>query len=109
MQYFEIVEKLRNHEILSSKDVTGFQLIMLLQDKEVKNINYHDNVFEINFIPITYAFEPYILKEEELPTFRDVAKIIEHWVHCYDVKKAIYVQIENEYFEVILDLLESAE
>ena len=109
MQYSEIVEKVRKNENLASKDVTGFQLLMLIQDKEVKNIRYHGNMFEINFIPITYAFEPYILKEEELPTLHDGEKIIEHWVHCYDVKKAIYVQIENEYFEVILDLLESAE
>lgn len=108
MQYSEIVEKVRHHEHLSSKDITGFQLIMLLQDKEIKEIVYHGNKFEINFIPITYAFEPYILKEEELPTFRDGEKIIEHWVHCHDAKKAIYVQIENEYFEIILDLLESA-
>ena len=34
MQYFEIVEKIRNHEKLSTKDINGFQLIMLLQDKE---------------------------------------------------------------------------
>lgn len=109
MQYSEIVEKVRHHKNLSSKDITGFQLIMLFQDREIKDIVYHGNKFEINFIPITSAFEPYILKEEELSTFRDGERIIEHWVHCYDVKKAIYVQIENEYFEVILDLLESAE
>ena len=109
MQYFEIVEKLRNHEHLSTKEVSGFQLLMLIQDKEIKNIRYHGNIFEINFIPIISVLEPYILKEEELSTFRDGEKIIEHWVHCYDVNKAIYVQIENEYFEVILDLLESAE
>lgn len=109
MQYSEIVEKVRKHERLPITEVSGFQLLMLIQDKEVKNISYHGNVFEINFIPITFTWEPYILKEEELPTFRDGERIIEHWVHCYDVKKAIYVQIENEYFEVILDLLESAE
>ena len=99
MQYYEIVEKVRNNERLPITEVSGFQLIMLMQDREVKNIGYHGNVFEVNFIPITYAFE----------TFRAGEKIIEHWIHCYDVKKAIYVQIENEYFEVILDLLESAE
>lgn len=109
MQYSEIVEKIRNHKHLSKEEVSGFQLLMLIQDNEIKNIRYHGNIFEINFIPITYAFEPYILKREELSTFRDGERIIEHWVHCYDVKKAIYVQIENEYFEIILDLLESAE
>ena len=109
MQYSEIVEKIRNHERVSTKEVNGFQLLMLIQDKEVKNISYHGNLFEVNFIPITYAFEAYVLKEEELPTFRDGEKIIEHWIHCYDVKKAIYVLVENEYFEIILDLLESAE
>lgn len=108
MKYSEIVEKVRNHEGLSITDVTGFQLLMLIQDKEVKTIDYYGNIFEINFIPITYAFEPYILKEEELSRFRDGERILEHWIHCYDAKKAIYVQIENKYFEVILDLLESA-
>jgi len=107
MLYSEIVEKVRKHEKVPTKDINGFQLIMLLQDKEVKNISYHGNIFEINFIPITYTFEPYVLKEEDFPTFRDGEKIIEHWIHCYDVNKTIYIQIENEYFEVILDLLES--
>lgn len=109
MQYSEIVEKIRNHECLSMKDISGFQLLMLIQDNEVKNISYHGNIFEINFIPITYAFEACVLKEEKLPTFNDGEKIIEHWIHCYDVNKSIYVQIEDEYFEIIIDLLESAE
>ena len=108
MMYNEIVEKVRKSEHLSSKDITGFQLIMLLQDKELKDIVYYGNKFEINFIPITYAFEAHTLSDTELKTFDDGAKIIEHWIHCYDVKKPIYVQIENEYFEIILDLLESA-
>ena len=108
MKYSEIVEKVRNHEYLSITDITGFQLIMLLRDKEVKDIVYFGNKFEVNFIPITYAFEPSILKEEELPRFRDGERLLERWIHCYDAKKPIYIQIENDYFEVILDLLESA-
>lgn len=107
--YSEIVEKIRNHESLASKDVTGFQLIMLLQDKEIKEVAYHGNKFEINFIPVTYAFKAYVLKEEELSSFHDGEEIIMRWIHCYDAKEPIYVQIEDEYFAVILDLLESAE
>lgn len=108
MKYSEIVEKVRNHEDLSITDVNGFQLIMLLRDKEVKDIVYFGNKFEVNFIPITYAFEPYILKEEELSRLRDGERIITRWIYYYNEQKPIYVQIENEYFEVILDLLESA-
>lgn len=108
MKYSEIVEKMHNKKSIPAQDITGFQLIMLLRDKEVKTINYYDNIFEVNFIPITYAFEPYILKEEELLRYRDGERILERWIHCYDAKKAIYIQIENKYFEVILDLLESA-
>ena len=107
--YSEIVKRLRNHERLSINEMNGFQLLMLLQDKEIKRINSHGNIFEINFIPITYAFNPCILKEEELSSYKDGEKIIEDWIHCYNIKRAIYVQIEDEYFEVILDLLESAE
>lgn len=109
MQYSEIIEKVRNHESFPVTELSGFQLLMLIRDKEIKSIKCNGNVFEINFIPITYAFDPYILKEEKLRLYRDGEKMIEHWIHCYDVKKAIYIQIENEYFEVILDILESAE
>lgn len=108
MKYSEIVKKVRNHEDLSITDVTGFQLIMLIRDREIKDIVYFGNKFEVNFIPITYAFEPYILKEEELSRFREGERIITRWIHYYNEQKPIYVQIENEYFEVILDLLESA-
>ena len=109
MQYSEIVEKLRNKLPIRAKEITGLQLIMLLQDKEIKDIKYYGNMFEINFIPVTYAFEAYVLKEDDLPTFLDGERIIQQWIHYYEEKKAIYVQIEDEYFEVVLDLLESAE
>ena len=108
MLYSEIVEKIRKNEKLALKDVTGLQLIMLIQDKEIESVRYHGNTFEVNFIPVTYAFGAYILKEEELSSFHDGEKIIEHWINCYGVKKNIYVQIEDEYFAVVLDLLESA-
>ena len=109
MQYSEVVEKIRNHESVSIHEVNGFQLIMLIHDHEVKNVSYQGNLFEINFIPITYAYEAYVLKEEELSTLRDGEKIIEHWIHCYDANKSIFVQLEDEYFEIIVDVLESAE
>ena len=107
MKYSEVIEKVRRHEAIPRQDVSGFHLLLLMRDKEITNINYYGNVFEVNFIPIAYAFEAHVLKEEELSTVTDGEKIIEHWVHCYDVKKSIYVQIEDEYFEIKLELLES--
>lgn len=110
MQYSEIVEKLRNKAPVPASEITGLQLIMLLQDKEIKNISYFGNVFEVNFIPIPYAFAPsYVLKEDDLPTFLDGERIIKQWFSYYKEKKSFYIQIEDEYFEVVLDLLESAE
>jgi hypothetical protein len=109
MQYSEIVEKLRKHTPVSAREITGRQLIMLLQDKEIKEIAYCGNVFEVNFIQITYTFMPScVLKEDDLPTFLDGERIIRQWVHYYEEKKSFYMQIEDEYFEVVLDLLESA-
>ena len=108
MKYSEIVERLRNKTPVPASEITGLQLIMLLQDKEIKEISYHGNVFEINFIQITYTFAPsYVLKEDELPTFLDGERLIRQWVHYYEEKKSLYIQIEDEYFEVVLDLLES--
>lgn len=107
MLYSEIVEKVRHCERLSMKDISGFQLLMLLKDRELKDVMYYGNTFEVNFIPITYTFEAYVLKEEELSSFRDGEEIIDHWIYCYKVNKSIYVQIEDEYFEIKLELLES--
>lgn len=108
MEYSEIVEKIHNKTPLHTSDITGYQLIKLLFDREVRNVNNLGNVFEVNFIPITYAFTATPITEEDLPTFKDGEKLITKWIECNKTDTPIYVTLKDYYFEIKLELLESA-
>lgn len=107
MLYSEIVERVSKNLKIKSEDVTGVQLINLLYDKTIKQIKYHGVTYEVNFIPITYSFEATEINDEEVPTFDDANKIIEHWIHCYDANKEIFIHFNDFYFKVFLDILET--
>ena len=108
MEYSEIVEKIHNKTPLHMTDITGYQLIKLLFDREVKNVCYQGNTFEINFVPITYAFTATPIIEECLPTFKDGERLITQWMECNKLDSSIYVEFNDNYFEIKLELLESA-
>lgn len=107
MEYSEIVSKIENKEKLLSGDITGVQLIKLLRDKVVKDIMYKGIRYEINFIPITFAFTAIDITEEAYPKFCNAEGLITHFIHCYDAPAKCYVKISEEYFEIILDVLET--
>lgn len=89
-------------------DVTGYQLIKLFFDREVKNVGYHGNTFEVNFVPVTYAFTATPITEEYLPTFKDGERLITQWIECNKTDTSMYVMLNDNYFEIKLELLESA-
>ena len=108
MEYSEIVEKVRHKTPLPMTDVTGYQLIKLLFDREVPNIRYQGNTFEVNFVPVTYAFTATPITEEYLPTFKDGERLITQWIECNKTDTPMYVMLNDDYFEIKLELLESA-
>lgn len=107
MLYSEIVERVNTNQKIKSEDVTGVQLIHLLYDKTIKQIKYHKITYEVNFVPITYSFEPMEINDKAVPTFDDANKIIEHWIHCYDANKDIYIIFNENHYQVVLDILET--
>ena len=109
MEYGEIVDKIQKHEYVPVKNVTGMQLLSLVYDKILKDIKYYGTIYEINFIPITYTYEAINITEEEYPTFDEMSKLFEHWIHCYQVNKKIYIKIVDLYYEIVLDILETKE
>lgn len=108
MEYSEVVEKVRHKELLRMTDVTGYQLIKLLFDREVKNVGYQGNTFEVNFVPITDPYAAIPITEEYLPTFKDGERLITQWIECNKADTPIYVMLNDDYFEIKLELLESA-
>ena len=107
MEYSEVVEKVRHKEPLHMTDVTGYQLIKLLFDREIKNVCYQGNTFEVNFVPVTYAFTATPITEEYLSTFKDGERLITQWIECNKTDTPIYVMLKDDYFEIKLELLES--
>ena len=113
MNYSDIVNKLRNNERISCSEVNGIQLIMLLQDGEIKNIRMGDDysVYEVNFVPTKY--DEYTLyhelNEQNCFDFNAAANFIKGVVKSYKEGIRTFIKFEDEYFEIILDLLETAE
>jgi hypothetical protein len=108
MEYSEIVEKIRHKTPLHSTDITGYQLIKLLFDREVTTVCYKGNTFEVNFVPVTYAFTATPITEEYLPTFKDGERLITQWIECNQMNASMYAEFNDDYFEIKLELLESA-
>ena len=110
MNYSDIVNKLRNNEEINCSEVNGIQLIMLLQDREIKNIQMADgSIYEVNFIPAKY--DEYTLyhelNEQNYPDFEAVANFFKWVVKGYKEGIKTFIKFEDEYFEIILDLLET--
>ena len=115
MDYIELVQKLRNKETIdvSTVKVTGMQLIMLFQDREIKSVQMDNVVYEINFIPMdannpALIWDPIItINEKTCDTFRQGCKILKQFVEKYKKHERIFVHFEDEYFEIILEVLET--
>jgi len=117
MDYIELVQKIRNKETINANEVkiTGMQLIMLFQDREIKNVQMDDALYEINFIPMdvnadnaTLIWNPIItINEKTCDTFRQACKIFSQFVEKYKKHERIFIHFEDEYFEVILEVLET--
>lgn len=109
MQYAEVVERIRKHKGVKASDITGMQMIMLLQDREIKTVIMHGNEYEIYFIPVTYAFEAIELSDVNCPTLYNAERFLEEWIERFENNKDIFVQIEDEFFQIIIDVLETVE
>lgn len=109
MLYSEVVEKIRNNEKLMGSEISGKQLMMLLQDKEIKNISFKGKLYEVNFVPVTFAFEADDIDDVSCPNIGSLTKFFDKWVDNYEREQHNYIQMDGEYFELILDILETNE
>ena len=116
MDYVELVQKIRNKETIdaSAVKITGMQLIMLFQDGEIKSFQMDDAVYEVNFIPVNadhhsdLIWNPIItINEKTCETFRQGCRIFNQFVEKYKKHERIFIHFEDEYFEVILEVLET--
>lgn len=106
MEYEELVRKIQDKEKVTFREITGVQLLMLLRDGIIKSINYFGTLYEMNFIPITYAYEPIEINDSNCATIGQaetiITKILKSVMH-----EKVYLHLGDKYYHIIIEILES--
>lgn len=109
MKYAEIVEKLKAHEDVSSKEVNGAQLFMLFQDRYLKYIVKNGCTFEINIVPVEDNHIGIDLTRERYPEYKDMLKVFEDAITASRTGHNCYVHFDGFTFQIIIEVMETDE
>ena len=108
--YNELVEKIQNQEPVACKDISGVQVFMLLHDRVVKSVKNHNTIYELNFLPVDYNVEETLrINEQTCPTYSSCGKMIDYIVKQFKKHLPIYIELEDELYEIIVEVLVSNE
>ena len=109
--YNELVEKIQKQEPVSFKEISGVQVFMLLHDRVVKSVNNYNTIYELNFLPIEYSVKETIIyiNEKTCPTYSSCGRIIDSIINQFKKHLPIYVELEDELYEIIVEVLVSNE
>ena len=102
LTYQEIVEKLKNKEGLSSAEITTEQTLMLFHDRYLKTITWGHDLYEFNLIPT---------ENKEYWAYDNLSSMyaLEQIVKMSLEGMPVYLLIQDEGFEVKLEVLETNE
>lgn len=110
MTYTEVVNALRSNGRVYPRDVKGYWMFFLLQDREIKNIRYRDKVYEVNFIPVAPCGSGvFVINENTCSKWDEAINIIGNIIAAIEDGLRRYVVIDEDYFEVKLEVLETDE
>lgn len=104
LSYEKIVEKLKNEGTIASSDITAEQLLMLLHDRYIKEIEYEHTLYEFNLMPIEDTKNKYKYWDyDKIDCISLMRAIIETLIK----NKSVYILIQDEPFQVKLEVLET--
>ena len=110
MTYTEVVNKLRSNERVRCEDVKGYWMFYLLLDREVKNIQCRHKTYEVNFIPaVPCSSGVFVINERTCPDWGDALSIMDTIINAIEDGLHRYVVVDEEYFEVKLEVMETDE
>lgn len=102
LTYQEIVEKMKNNEGVSSAEITTEQILMLFHDRYLKTVAWGSDLYEFNLIPTEnkeyWAYDNF----HSSYALRQIVKM-------FNEDKPVYLLIQDEGFEVKLEILETNE
>lgn len=106
----EIKIKLENNERLFSSEITGVQLFMLLHDRIIKNLSYNSYVYQMHFIPVEEEntfYSAYTINNVSCSNALQAQYLIGEFISDSKLGNAIFINLEGEYYEIILEVVES--
>lgn len=109
MEYCEIVNKIETGQEVECRDIGGMQLMHLFFDRVLKSFEYHQVLYEINFLPIEYN-DSKIFHEINNDTcfdFTTATNFLEGFVNSFKNNVGIFIKFEDNYYEIVLDILET--
>lgn len=111
MEYSEIVEKLKTGKTVECRDINGMQLMRLFFDRVLKSFEFGGVLYELNFIPVEYNSSKIFheLNEDNCFNFSAATNFIQGFVNSFKNNVDIFIKFENEYYKIVLDILETRE
>ena len=88
----------------------GTWFFYLIQDGIIKTVSYKNNIYEVNFIPSTpVSTGLFIINDQMCKSGFDAINMFETIVRGIVDGLHLFIELDEEYFEVKLELLESNE
>lgn len=111
MTYEEVIRKFNNKEVVYSNEITGYQIFRLLLDRIVTTINVHNgDVYEFNFIPVEDDTpSTFIDMNEQYNTYYSIHDVVELIIKEYTANHNIFMRLDNKFFELKVEALETRE
>ena len=110
MTYADVVNKVQAKEHIKAKEIPGTWFFYLFQDGIIKTVSYKNNLYEVNFIPSApVSTGLFIIDDQMCKTGFDAMNMFETIVRGVVDGLKLVIALDEEYFEIKLEMLESNE
>ena len=108
MTYDEIVKEMEENGRIDCGTLTGEQCFMLMRDGYVKYIDMDKSLYECNIIPYNDFKVDYIyISKSTCPNILSALDTFKKIIKKFNLEEPAYVVIEDEIFQVVIDILET--
>lgn len=109
MEYSEIVKKIKTGKTVECHDINGMQLMRLFLDQVLKTFEFNGILYEINFIPIEYDSSKIFheLNDDNCFNFPAATNFLKGFINSFENNVDIFIKFENDYYNIVLDILET--
>ena len=108
--YNEIAAKVKAGKKISSIGIPGYYFFMLFHDRLIKQLFYKGVTYEMNFIPVDDVPDRCIvINDKTCRDFEVFVTMTTNMLEHYSEGLSVGIQLEDEYFQIIFEVLETNE